>query len=94
MARFIVVHSSPENSSQDQMIAFARQVAASLPAGTEWRNSWYSGEADKLFCEWEAPSKEAIQAALEAAGWVVQDAEEMNIAYVDEDVVGSVKART
>ena len=68
MARFIVVHSSPENSSQDQMVGFARQVAASLPVGTEWRNSWYSGEAGKLFCEWEAPSKEAIQAALEAAG--------------------------
>ena len=68
MARFIVVHSGPEEGYQDEMIGFARQVAASLPPGTEWRNSWAAGEASKLFCEWEAPSKEAIEATLEAAG--------------------------
>jgi hypothetical protein len=68
MARFIVVHSGLEEVSQDEVFGFAKRVAASLPPGTEWRNSWVAGEASKLFCEWEAPNQEAIEATLEAAG--------------------------
>jgi hypothetical protein len=68
MARFIVVHSSPEQVSQDEIFGFAKRVAASLPSGIEWRNSWASGAAGKLFCEWEAPDQEAIETTLKAAG--------------------------
>ena len=65
MARFIVVHSSPLEGKQDQLIAGARQVAASLAPGTEWRNSWISAKEGTLFCEWEAPDGDTIRALLE-----------------------------
>ena len=65
MARFIVVHNvAVEEMSQDQLVDLAKQVAARLEPGVEWISSWYTSEANKLFCDWEAPDEEAIQAAL------------------------------
>lgn len=65
MARFIVVHSSPPEGKQDQLIDGARQVAALLTPGTEWRNSWISAKGGLLFCEWEAPDSDTIRALVE-----------------------------
>lgn len=65
MARFIVVHNvAIEKMSQDQLFGLAKQVVARLKPGVEWLSSWYTSEANKLFCEWEAPDEEAIRAAL------------------------------
>ena len=65
MSRFIVIHSTPPAATQDQLIAGAKRVAASLPAHTDWLNSWAAAEAGKLLCEWEAPDADAIRASLE-----------------------------
>ena len=65
MPRFIVIHGTPPAATQDQLIAGARRVAASLPAETDWLKSWAAGEAGKLICEWEAPDADAVRAALE-----------------------------
>jgi len=65
MSRFIVIHGVPSEASQQELIAGARSVAASLPTGTDWLNSWAAGASGKMFCEWEAPDAEAIRAALE-----------------------------
>jgi len=65
MARFIVVHNvAVEEMSQDQLVDLAKQVAARLKPGVEWISSWYTSEANKLLCEWEAPDEEAIGVAL------------------------------
>jgi len=65
MARFIVVHNvAVEEMSQDQLVDLAKQVAARLKPGVEWISSWYTSEANKLLCEWEAPDEEAIRVAL------------------------------
>jgi hypothetical protein len=65
MARFIVVHNvAVEEMSQDQLVDLAKQVVVRLKPGAEWISSWYTPEANKLFCDWEAPDEEAIRAAL------------------------------
>jgi hypothetical protein len=65
MARFIVVHNViVEELSQDRMVDLAEQVAARLKPGVEWISSWYTSEANKLFCDWEAPDEEAIRDTL------------------------------
>ncbi len=65
MARFIVVHNvAVEEISQDRLVDLAKQVAARLEPGVEWISSWYTSEANKLLCEWEAPDEEAIRVAL------------------------------
>jgi hypothetical protein len=66
MARFIVIHGSSPEASQDELIGSAREIAASLAPGTEWLNSWWiAGEMQKLFCEWEAADADAIRTSLE-----------------------------
>ncbi len=65
MARFIVVHNVIiDGLSQDRIVDLAEQVAARLKPGVEWISSWYTSEANKLFCDWEAPDEEAIRDAL------------------------------
>ena len=65
MARFIAIHSVPPQATQEEILSGAKKVIASLAPGTEWLNSWGVPEADKLFCEWEAPDADAIRASLE-----------------------------
>jgi len=65
MARFIVIHNvAVEEMSQEQLVDLAKQVMVRLKPGVDWISSWYSSEANKLFCDWEAPDEEAIRAAL------------------------------
>ena len=65
MSRFIVIHGVPGEATQQELIAGAKAVAASLPTGTDWLNSWAAGPSGKMFCEWEAPDADAIRASLE-----------------------------
>ena len=64
MFRYLVVHGTPPDATQEQVIAAAREVVASLPPGARWLNSWAAGEAEKMFCEWEAEDEQALRAAL------------------------------
>jgi hypothetical protein len=65
MARYLVVHTMPAGATQDHVIGAAKRLVASLPPGIEWLNSWAAGEAETLFCEWEAENEETLLAALE-----------------------------
>lgn len=67
MARFIVIHDTPERATQDEIIRGAKKVTASLAPDIKWLNSWSAGEVAKLFCEWEAPDADAVRASLEPA---------------------------
>ena len=67
VARFLVIHDMPPQVTQDQAIQGAKQVTASLAPGAEWLNSWWDAEADRLFCEWEAPDADSVRASLEVA---------------------------
>ena len=67
MARFIVIHGTPPQTTQDKLIDSAKRVTASLSPGAEWLNSWWIPETQKLFCEWEAPDADTIRASLEQA---------------------------
>jgi len=65
MARFIAIHSTPPQATQEELIEGATKVAASLAPGAQWLNSWAVPATDQLFCEWEAPDVDAIRASLE-----------------------------
>lgn len=67
MAGFIVIHMTPETVTQDKIVEGGRKVVASQVRGARWLNSWVAGEAEKLFCEWEAPDANAVRASLEPA---------------------------
>jgi hypothetical protein len=64
MSRYLVVHSAQKDVTQDQVIACARRVVAALPPGARWLNSWVAGEAEQIFCEWEAEDEDTLSAAL------------------------------
>lgn len=64
MARFMVVHSTAALSDQEQAVAGAREMIASLPPDVKWLSSWLALKAPKMFCEWEGPDMDAILAAL------------------------------
>ena len=59
MPRFIAVHTAP--FTEEQLKTAAKDMPPQLPSGVTWKLT-YCGFADsKFFCEWEAPSKEAIE---------------------------------
>lgn len=64
MARFIVVHKLPATGTQDELIEAGQATIDALPDNTEWLRSWVVHADNHLFCEWEAPEEESIQAAL------------------------------
>lgn len=65
MTRFIVIHRLPGAATQDEVIAVGQAVTARLSDNAQWLNSWLIPDDDRLLCEWEASSEEAIRAALE-----------------------------
>jgi hypothetical protein len=65
MARFIAIHSTPPQATQEQLIAAGKKVVASLAPGAQWLNSWAVPETDQFICEWEAPDVDAIRTSLE-----------------------------
>ena len=66
MTRFIVIHGTPAEGTQEELIAVAKKLYASLPDDIKSLNSWWlAGENGKLFCEWEAPDEDAIVALCE-----------------------------
>ena len=64
MARFIVAHRLPAVGTQDEIIELGKATINALPNGTEWLRSWVVHTDGRLFCEWEAPEEESIQAVL------------------------------
>ncbi|HEY75560.1 MAG TPA: DUF4242 domain-containing protein [Thermoflexia bacterium] len=65
MTKFIVVHRLPDVATQDEVIAAGKTVAARLSDDARWLGGWIVPADERLLCEWEASSAEAIQMALE-----------------------------
>lgn len=59
MPRFIAVHSLV--FTEEKMKEMAKKP---LPEGISWLRSFCGFADNKSFCEWEAPSKEAIEQVL------------------------------
>ncbi len=51
MARFLVIHGTPPEATQEQLLTSVRECAASLPGEMQWLNSWAVPAVVKLFCE-------------------------------------------
>lgn len=59
MSRFLVAHSVV--FSEEKMTELAKKP---LPEGITWMRSFCGFEDSKSFCEWQAPSREAIEQVL------------------------------
>ena len=59
MPRFIAVHTAP--FTEDHFKGWAKP--GSIPEGFSWKLSYCDFDDNKFFCEWEAPSKEALAEA-------------------------------
>ncbi len=58
MAKFMAVHTLP--LTKEQTLEMAKQQPA-MPKGLVWKQSYCDFSSHKFFCDWEAPSKEAIE---------------------------------
>lgn len=58
MARFIATHTAP--FTEDQLKALAKSP---IPEGFSWKQTYCDFDDNKHFCDWEAPSKEALAGA-------------------------------
>ncbi len=65
MTRFILIHRVPDAVTQDDVFAVAHAALSRSSDAVRWLQSWVAAADDCLFCEWEAPNAEAIQAVLE-----------------------------
>ena len=61
MPRLIAVHTGP--FTEDQFKDMARKA---MPEGFSWKLTYCDFDDNKFFCEWEAPSKEALAEAFKA----------------------------
>ena len=86
MARFIVVHTPNPEFTQDQLVDSAREIFNVLEPGVQWLNSWSAGEANKLFCEWEAPDPEAIRRSLALVEHIISTDEIHPVLQIDPNL--------
>lgn len=61
MPRFLAVHA--QTFSDDQLKAFAAN-ASQFPSDVAWKRSYCAATGDRTFCDWEAPSREAVEQVL------------------------------
>ena len=86
MAKFIVIHTPNPEFTQDQMVESAREIWNVLEPGVLWLNSWSAGEANKLFCEWEAPDAEAIRRSLAPVEHIMSTDEIHPVVQIDPNL--------
>lgn len=67
MPRFIVTHDMT-NCTHEQLLDCTRRLAGSVPPNTDWLQSWWIVEKNKLMCEWVAETADAVRTSLEPAG--------------------------
>lgn len=60
MAKFIAVHTLPGYNEQ-KMAQMAKDMEGKIPQGMSWKLTYCAFDQNKYFCEWEAPSKEALE---------------------------------
>jgi hypothetical protein len=57
MSRFMAVHTMA--ATKEQLTGSMAQLSK-LPQGITWKQTYCDFAGNKFFCEWEAPSKEAL----------------------------------
>jgi hypothetical protein len=82
MPRFIVTHDMT-HCTQEQLLECTKSLADSLTAGTEWVQSWWVVENNKLLCEWLGENADAIRAALEPAGGLIPIESICEVQWID-----------
>jgi len=60
MAKFMAVHTLPTFNG-DNIEARIAQVTKAIPQGFTWIQTYGDYTSHKFFCEWSAPSKEALE---------------------------------
>ncbi len=65
MAKFIAVHTMPKPANEAEAIQQAKSMPK-LPPGFAWKQTYCDFDSHKFFCEWEAPSKQALEQAFKA----------------------------
>ena len=65
MPRFLAEHRLPY-STEAEFLEFAKAMTPKVPAGFSWKLTYCDFSTHKFVCEWEAPSKEAIEEAMKA----------------------------
>jgi hypothetical protein len=64
MPRFIAAHTLPMDEAQFK--AMADDMVPKIPGGFTWKSTYCAFGENKFFCEWDAPSKEALEQAFKA----------------------------
>ena len=67
MPRFLAEHKLPY-STEAEVLEFAKAMIPKIPAGFSWKLTYCDFSTHKFFCEWEAPSKDALGEAFKANG--------------------------
>ena len=60
MPKFLTTRTVPPLTDEQMIASSRRSVAVGTEIGVKWIKSYYSAADGKLYCEWEAPSIEAI----------------------------------
>ena len=75
MPRFIATHAAPLTWKRGKegywFIDMAKHI--SLPEGFSWKLTYCNFDDNKFFCEWEAPTKEALAEAFKAQNLPVDE---------------------
>jgi len=64
MPRFIAIHTLPVEENNFQ--AMVDKSIGGIPKGFTWKQTYCDFANHKFFCEWEAPSKEALEEGFKA----------------------------
>jgi hypothetical protein len=64
MPKFIAEHSG--SWSEQDMIAMAKEMLPKIPPGFSWKQTYCDFAGKKFYCDWEAPSQEALEQAFKA----------------------------
>jgi hypothetical protein len=65
MPRLIAEHTLPY-STEAEFLKMAKEMTPKVPKGCSWKLTYCDFDKHKFFCEWEAPSKEALGEAFKA----------------------------
>jgi hypothetical protein len=60
MPKFLTVRTVPPLTDEQISSSSKRSMTVGEGIGVKWIKSYYSAKDGKLYCEWEAPSVEAI----------------------------------
>jgi hypothetical protein len=60
MARFLAAHTLP-GYNEEKFMAMSKQMETVIPKGLSWKLTYCAFDHNKYFCEWDAPSKEALE---------------------------------